>query len=304
MFGTNVTSETKIVRDAAEELTAVFPQQLAIWSKLANLIRPSRKRRVLSIGQRLNASIARIIATRQTDSGDSDDLLAMLLNAQDEDGNRMPAQQVRDEAITILLAGHETTAIALTWALALIAYNPSVRERIESEIAAVVGDETPRFEHVADLRYTAAVFEEVLRLYPPVWAFRRRVMADLDLLGYRIPRGSIVTMSPYVTHRNPRYYSDPLAFVPDRWLEGEKPPKFAFFPFSAGAYACIGEGLARLEGTLALATIIARVRLIPTDTTLPKVAPQMTLRPSRPIVMKPLHREVPEPQIAAWHDAR
>jgi hypothetical protein len=118
LFGTNVTSETKIVRDAAEELTAVFPQHLAIWSKLANLIRPSRKRRFLSIGQRLDASIARIIATtRQMGSGDSDDLLAMLLNAQDEDGYRMPAQQVRDEAITILLAGHETTAIAMTWAL-------------------------------------------------------------------------------------------------------------------------------------------------------------------------------------------
>ena len=125
-------------------------------------------------------------------------------------GHGMSPKQVHDEAITLLVSGHETTANAIIWALVMIGFYAPVRERIQAEIDAVIGDATPRYEHVRELRYTAAVFEETLRLYPPIWVFGRRATEDLELLGYRIPRGSTVVMSPYVTHRNPRYFADPL----------------------------------------------------------------------------------------------
>jgi len=290
LFGTDVTDETQNVRAAAEELITVFPQQLSLWTGLMNRLLPFRRNPLDSIRKRMDQSLSRLITDRAANDG-GDDLLAMLLNAQDEQGNKMSAEQVHDEAITLLFAGHETTANALVWALVLVTLHTPVRQRLEAEIETIVGDGTPRFEHVPKLRYTAAVFEETLRLYPPIWAYGRRVIEDVELLGYHIPRGSTVIFSPYVTHRNPRYFSDPLTFKPDRWLADERPPKLAYFPFGGGARGCIGEPLARLEGVLVLATIIARVRLIPKTTTLPDVAPQLTLRPAHAVPMTPLHRE-------------
>jgi cytochrome P450 len=289
LFGADITNETENVRAATEELVTVFPRELSLWTGLVNRLPPFRPRPLDAIRKRLDVSLARIIRDRQAkDAGD--DLLAMLLSAQDEDGCSMSSKQLHDEAITLLLGGHETTANALIWALVLIGFYAPVRERLQAEIDAVVGDATPRYEHVRDLRYTAAVFEETLRLYPPVWAFGRRATQDLELLGYRIPMGSTVVMSPYVTHRNPRYFADPLAFKPERWLEGERPPKLAYFPFGGGARGCIGEPFARLEAVLTLATIFSRVRLIPNATTLPDVAPKLTLRPAHPVMMTPSQR--------------
>jgi len=288
LFGRDVTSETQNVRGAVEELVTVWPKQLAFWNDLANRVLPFRPRPLDPIAKRLDESLMRIIAGRHANDG-GEDLLATLMSAQDEQGNGMTAQQVRDEAITLLITGHETTASALIWMLAIVGLNTQLRERIEAEVDAVVGEGTPRFEHLPELRYTAAVFEETLRLYPPIWAFGRRAMGDLELLGYRIPRGSTVVMSPYVTHRNPRYFDDPLEFKPERWLEKDPPPKGAYFPFGAGARGCIGEPLARLEAVLTLATIVGRVRLIPESTTLPDVAPQLMLRPAH-LSMTPRHR--------------
>jgi cytochrome P450 len=289
LFGTDITSETQNVRAASEELVTVFPRELSLWTGLVNRLLPFRPRPLDAIRTRVDVSLARIISDRQAKDG-GDDLLAMLLSAQDEDGRKMSSKQVHDEAITLLLGGHETTANALIWALVLIGFYAPVRERLQAEIDSVVGDATPRYEHVRDLPYTAAVFEETLRLYPPVWAFGRRATEDLELLGYRIPQGSTVVMSPYVTHRNPRYFADPLAFKPERWLEGEKPPKLAYFPFGGGGRGCVGEPFARLEAVLTLATIFSRLRLIPKATTLPDVAPKFTLRPAHPVMMTPLPR--------------
>ncbi len=289
LFGTDITSETQNVRAATEELVTVFPRELSVWAGLVNRLLPFRPRPLDAIRKRLDLSLTRIINNRQAkDAGD--DLLGMLLSAQDEAGHGMSLKQVHDEAITLLLSGHETTANALIWALVLIGLHAPVRERLQAEIDAVVGDAKPRYDHIGELSYTAAVFEETLRLYPPIWAFGRRATADLELLGYRIPRGSTVVMSPYVTHRNPRYFADPLEFKPDRWLENSKPPKLAYFPFSGGARGCIGEHFARLEAVLTLATMFSRVRLIPKTTTLPEVAPKLTLRPAHPVMMTPLHR--------------
>lgn len=296
LFGTDITSETQNVRAATEELVTVFPRELSLWAGLVNRLLPFRPRPLDAIRKRLDVSLTRIINDRQAkDAGD--DLLAMLLSAQDEDGHRMSIKQVHDEAITLLLSGHETTANALIWALVLIGLHAPVRERLQAEIDAVVGDAKPRYDHIGELCYTAAVFEETLRLYPPIWAFGRRATADLELLGYHIPRGSTVVMSPYVTHRNPRYFADPLAFKPDRWLESKRPPKLAYFPFSGGARGCIGEHFARVEAVLTLATIFSRVRLIPKATTLPDVAPKLTLRPAHPVMMTPLHRGSARPGI-------
>jgi cytochrome P450 len=288
LFGTDITAETQNVRAATEELVTVFPRELSLWTGLLNRLLPFRPRPLDAIRKRVDVSLARIVSDRRAKDG-GDDLLAMLLSAQDDEGG-MSAKQVHDEAITLLLSGHETTANAIIWALVMIGFYAPVRERLQAEIDAVVGDATPCYEHVRDLPYTAAVFEETLRLYPPVWAFGRRAAEDLELLGYRIPRGSTVVMSPYVTHRNPRYFADPLAFKPERWLEADRPPKLAYFPFGGGARGCIGEPFARLEAVLTLATIFSRLRLVPKATTLPDVAPKLTLRPAHPVMMTPSRR--------------
>jgi cytochrome P450 len=290
LFGTDITAETQNVRAATEELVAVFPREMSLWAGLLNRLLPFQPRPLDAIRKRLDVSLARIISDRRTKEP-GDDLLAMLLSAQDDDGHGMSTKQVHDEAITLLVGGHETTADAIIWALVLIGYYAPVRERLQAEIDAVIGDATPRYEHVRNLPYTAAVFEEALRLYPPVWVFARRATEDVDLLGYRIPQGSTVVVSPYVTHRNPRYFVDPLEFKPDRWLDSDRPPKLAYFPFGGGARGCIGEPFARLEAVLTLATIFSRVRLIPKATTLPEVAPQLTLRPAHPVIMTPLSRD-------------
>jgi cytochrome P450 len=238
----------------------------------------------------LEAVVDPIVARKRAQSG-GDDLLATLLELRDEGGGALGDVDVRNELITFVLAGHETTASALTWCWALLATHPEAEARLHEELARVLGERAPEIDDLPALRYTAHVFDEALRLYPPAAAFARRPLADVELGGYAIPRGSSIFVSPYVTHRNPRYFRDPDAFVPERW-DGEPPPKFAFFPFGGGAKMCIGEPFARAEGVLVLATLARRFRLRIDAPVTP--GPSALLRPAFPVVARVERRSATE----------
>ncbi len=231
--------------------------------------------------RRLNKIIYRIIDQRRAAGRDAGDLLSMLLHAQDEDGSRMTNRQLRDEVITLFLAGHETTALALSWTWWLLAQNPQAEAKLHAELDAVLTGRSPTLEDLPKLRYTDHVISESMRLYPPAWGMARLAIEDAEIGGYRIPKGSGVSLSQWVVHRDPRWFEAPEEFRPERW-EGDllkRLPRFAYFPFGGGPRQCIGNTFALMEAGLLLATIAQKfcVRLVPDQ----KVEPvaSITLRP-------------------------
>jgi cytochrome P450 len=234
--------------------------------------------------RQVNALIARMIAERRRDGGDRGDLLSMLLAAQDTEGDDqgMSDRQLRDEIVTLLLAGHETTANALTWTCYLLAQHPEVAARLEAEVDAVVGARTPSAEDVPRLLYTRDVIAEGMRLFPPAWIVERYTREDFEAGSYRIPAGTIVYTSQYLVHRDPRWWPAPNRFVPERWADGPAAatrPKFAYFPFGGGTRICVGEHFAWLEATLVLAAIVQRWRMTHEDPLPPEPEALVTLRP-------------------------
>lgn len=264
LFSADVTSEADDIRAALSDVLGLFETVLMPFSEWLEKLPLPSVRRFERARDRLDQTIYRIIGERRASASDTGDLLSMLLLAQDEEGQGgMTDKQVRDEALTLFLAGHETTANALTWTWYLLSQNPEAEAGVHSEIAAVLGGRTPRFEGLPELRYTEMVFAEAMRLYPPAWAIGRRAIQDYAIGEYAIPAQSILLMSPYVVHRDPRWFPDPEKVDPERWLpeRAAARPKFSFFPFGGGARVCIGERFAWMEGVLLLATLAQRWRL-------------------------------------------
>ncbi|NJN15732.1 MAG: cytochrome P450 [Oscillochloris sp.] len=233
---------------------------------------------------RLDNVIARLIAERRaaSDTAERADLLAMLMAARDEDGSAMSDKQLRDEAVTLFLAGHETTALALSWTFLLLSRNPQARERLEQELDRVLAGRTPMLEDLPQLSYTGLVLKESMRIYPPAWILSPRVSAaDTTIGGYRTPAGTQLVISPWVTQRDPRWFAEPERFIPERWEDGleQRLPRFAYFPFGGGPRQCIGQSFALMEATLILATIAARYRLEPLPGRTITPQPAITLRP-------------------------
>jgi cytochrome P450 len=231
--------------------------------------------------RKLTQIIDRIIQQRRESNEDTGDLLSMLIHAQDDDGSRMTAQQLRDEALTLFLAGHETTASTLSWTWMLLAQHPRVEEKLHAELDSVLNGRTPTLDDLPRLTYTSHVLSESMRLYPPAWAIPRLTIENHELGGYPVPKGIGIAAVPWVVHRDPRWYDSPESFVPERW-EGDllkKIPRFAYFPFSFGPRQCIGNSFALMEATLVLATIAQqfRFRLLPNRPVVP--LPSITLRP-------------------------
>jgi cytochrome P450 len=230
---------------------------------------------------RMDNTVYKIIAQHRANKIDSGDLLSMLMAARDEDGSRMSDRQLRDEVLTFLIAGHETTALGLTWTWYLLAQHPDVEEKLHQELDRVLGGRVPEFSDLPALTYTERVVKESMRLYPPAWSLARTVISDFELRGYLIPGGSNVVMSQWIMHRNPAYFPDPQKFDPDRWAteNSQKLPRFAYFPFGGGPRQCIGSSFAMMEATMLLATIAQRFRLrsIPDHPVL--LVPSFTLRP-------------------------
>jgi cytochrome P450 len=238
-------------------------------------------RRFYRAKAQLDRFVYQLIAERRTGEGDRGDLLSMLILARDDSGQPMADRQVRDEAMTLLLAGHETTANALTWTWYLLAQHPEVEAKLHAELDTVLAGRLPAFEDVPALRYTEMVFREALRLYPPAWGTSKLLIAPWQVRQYALPAGTVVAAISYLVHRDPRYWPEPERFHPERWTpEAEATrPRFAYFPFGGGPRQCIGEPFAWLEGILILATLAQRwqLRLVPGHPVVPE--PLITLRP-------------------------
>src|SRR6266403_1699963 len=243
----------------------------------------------------------RIIAERRASGRDARDLLSMLLAAQDEDGSRMTDQQLRDETITLFLAGHETTASTLYWTWWLLAQHPGVEAKLHGELDVVLGGRTPTLADLPNLSYTGHVITESLRLYPPAWGLARVAIEDHEIAGYPVTKGMGVAMAQWVVHRDPRWYEAPAEFRPDRW-EGDllkRLPKFAYFPFGGGPRQCIGNAFALMEASLILATVAQRFRLgLVADHPVEPLA-SITLRPRHGVRVTLEHRRASDARGSA-----
>ena len=240
LFDADVEAEADEIGEAMTSIVELFNAMLMPFSELLEKLPLPQKRRFERAKQRLDATIYRMIDEARRSDGERGDLLSMLLDARDEegDGAGMTDRQVRDEALTIFLAGHETTANALTWTFYLLSQHPEVEARLHAELDSVlVSERLPTFEDVSQLRYTEMVLAESMRLYPPAWAVGRLTVKEQEIGGYLLPAGALVLMSQYVMHRDERYYPDPLRFDPERWTPQarEARPQFSYFPFGGGA---------------------------------------------------------------------
>jgi len=243
----------------------------------------------------LNRVVNRIIAERRASPADRGDLLSMLMSARDDDGAAMSDEQLRDELVTLFLAGHETTAIVLSWTWHLLAQHPLVRDRL---VAELFGELDRRPATVADLPrlpYADAVLKEAIRLYPPAYVLGREAVVDCEIGGWQIPAGATIYMSPWVLHRDPRWFTSPEKFLPERWLDGlaARLPRFIYFPFGGGPRVCIGDRFATMEAALILATLARRFRLERTSEAEIVPFPSITLRPEGGVPLK-LVRRLPQ----------
>jgi cytochrome P450 len=230
----------------------------------------------------LDAVVYQIIRDRRRAGGDGPDLLSMFLSARDEEtGERMSDRQLRDEVMTMLLAGHETTSLALSWTYFVLADHPDIADRIVNEAADVLDDATPTLTDIERLSYTRMVIQEVLRLYPPAWGFSRLALNEDHIGGYRVPAGSIVFLIPFVLHRRPELWPDPHRFDPERFTADRVAarPKFAYLPFGGGPRQCIGSQFAMTEASLILTRALRQyqVELVPNQCI--EARPLITLRP-------------------------
>jgi cytochrome P450 len=291
LFDADVEEEADEIGKALTEALELFQRLLMVpyGEFLEKLPIPSTLR-FRSARRRLDATIARLIAERRRNPRDRKDLLTLLLLAQDTegDGGGMTDTQLRDEAMTIFLAGHETTANAMAWTWHLLSQNPEAEGRLHEELDRVLEGRAPGVADLPRLRYTEMVLSESMRLFPPAWILGRRAIVDHELGGYRIPAGSIVLLSQWITHRDARYFPDPLRFDPQRFTAEAQAarPKFSYFPFGGGPRVCIGEGFAWMEGVLVLATIARRWRFLPVDGIPVTPAAMITLRPKSGLPMR------------------
>jgi cytochrome P450 len=282
LFSADVESEASEIGEAMTAVLQMFRLLLMPFSEYLEKLPLPHLRRFEKARARLDATIYGLIRERRKSRVDTGDLLSMLLLAQDEEKNSggMTDEQVRDEALTLFLAGHETTANALTWTWYLLSQHPEVERRLHQEIDAVLGGRAPELADVPQLRYTEMVLAEALRLYPPAWGIGRMAKGPFELGGVEIPAKSICILSPYLLQRDARWFPEPEKFDPDRWTPEARDsrPKFAYYPFGGGARVCIGERFAWMEGVIVLAAIAQkwRLRLVPGQRVEP--LPLITLR--------------------------
>jgi cytochrome P450 len=260
LFSANVTSEADDIGAALTQVMVLFDMVLMPFSEWIEKLPLPSVRRFQKARDFLDKTIYAIIAERRASQEDKGDLLSMLLLAQDEDHSSMTDKQIRDEALTLFLAGHETTANALMWTWYLLSQNPSAAAKFYDEVDRVLAGRLPTFDDLPQLKYTEGVFAEGMRLYPPAWVVGRRAKTEYAIGEFSVPPRAILMMSPWVVHRDPRWFSNPDQFDPERWPASPDRPKFAYFPFGGGTRVCIGERFAWMEGVLLLATIAQRWR--------------------------------------------
>ncbi len=289
LFGAELETEAKELGAALTTLLKGFRLFLLPFGDQIVKLQLPVNRRFRQAGEQLNRAIGGIIAARHERPSVRDDLLSALLAARgtEGDGGRMNDEQVRDEAMTLFVAGHETTANALAWTWYLLSQHPSVEARFHAELDSALDGQTPGAASLPRLTYTAQILMESMRLYPPAWVIGRQTLRDYSVGGYVVPAGAIVFASQWAMHHDPRYYPDPFRFDPDRRLPEARAarPRFTYFPFGAGPRVCIGESFAWTESILVLAILAQRwkMRLEPGQRIVP--LPLVTLRPKHGIRM-------------------
>ena len=286
LFDADVDAEADEIGVALTEVLRLFQTVFIPGMQLFDRLPLPHTRRFARARGRLDATIYRLIAERRAERARGEargDLLSLMLAAQDAegDGGSMTDEQLRDEAMTLFLAGHETTANALTWAWYLLSQHPHVEARLHEEVDRVLGDRRATANDLGSLPYTRMVLSEVMRLYPPAYAIGRRALEDYRVRDVVIPRGAIAVVSPLVTHRDPRWFPEPERFDPERWTADAQAlrPKFSYFPFGGGTRMCIGDQFAWTEGMLLLATLAQRWRAELAAGQRVAMRPMITLRP-------------------------
>ncbi len=277
LFSTDLRHEAKELAGAINDIMGIYNYLVGLPAiELLIHMRAPLVSRFPRARARLDNVIYRIIDDRLRDPNPPGDLLTMMIQSAAQPLDR---EDIRDQVITIFLAGYETVANALTWALDLLSQNPDADHRLHEEVTRVLGQRPPAYSDVASLAYTEQVFAEAMRLYPPAWAMGRQAIRDFDLGPYRLPAGTTVLISQFITHRDPRYWEDPLAFRPERFASANHRHRMIYFPFGAGPRQCIGERFAWMEGVLILATVAQRWKLSLVPGHRVAVQPLITLRP-------------------------
>lgn len=291
LFGANVESDADEIGAAMTTMINMFNYLLLPFSELLEKLPIPQARRFDRAKKTIDDIIYKIIEERRKSGEDKGDLLSTLLLAQDDaDGSAMTDEQVRDEALTLFLAGHETTANAMVWTWYLLAQNPEIEQQFHAEIDGVLaGRPQPAFEDYPKLKFVEAVLAESMRLFPPAWAIGRLAIEPHRLNDFEIPVNSLILLSPFVTQRDARFWSDADKFQPQRWLHEsslkEASQKNIYFPFGGGIRRCIGESFAWTEGVLLLATIARNWKLTLVPNQKVELNPLVTLRPKKGIKM-------------------
>lgn len=281
LFDSDARNEAATVSEALDSFFAIMSRFENPFGRVLDRLPLPSNARFRRAKAALDGLLDRIIAEHRAAGADKGDVLSMMIAGRNENGSpAMDDGQLRDELVTLFLAGHETTALALTWTWMLLAQHPDAADRIAAECAEVLGDRLPTAEDAARLPYLRMVISESMRLYPPVYVMDRTPRAPLELGGYAVKPGDFVVVSPFTMQRRAQHFPDPERFDPERWTAEEtaKRPRFSYFPFGAGPRVCIGEGFAWLEATLILATLVPRWRAELPAGFAPRLDPKVTLR--------------------------
>jgi cytochrome P450 len=282
LFNADASGDADRVARVLEKIVQPFASQATLKWILDNRLPTPAHRRFDQAAREIDDIVYRIIAERRKSSSDEGDLLSMLLAAHDEDGSQMTDRQLRDEVMTIFLAGHETTALVLSWVWYLLAKNPDAERKFHEELDGGLNGRLPDIADLPSLKFTEMIVKEAMRLYPPAYGIGREPIEDCEIGGFFVPRKSQVFMFPWALHRDPRFFEEPLCFRPDRWTEdfSNSLPKYAYFPFGGGPRACIGNYFAMMEILLVLATMGQRFRFTLASDQHVDLLPAMSLRPN------------------------
>jgi cytochrome P450 len=286
LFDTDVGTEAKDVGRAMKVALEDFSSQRRLIRIPKRIPTPHNVRFEMA-ARRLDRIVATIIGERRKSEEDRGDLLSMLMFAEDDSGERMTDEQLRDEVMTLLLAGHETTANALSWTFWLLSLNVEAGAKLAEELKRVLGGRAPTIEDLSNLSYAERVLKESIRLYPPAWVMGREAIGECEVGDHRMPAGTTALVSQWVVHRDPRYHDDPERFFPERWTAEyeEGLPRFAYFPFGGGPRQCIGASFAMTEARLILATVAQRYRMELAAGQRVEPYASVTLRPEKGIRM-------------------
>lgn len=288
LFSADVSTDVDEVGATLKELIKPFAAQATVGWILNNRLPTPTHLRFHKLARKIDNVVYRIISERRASGEDKGDLLSMLLAARDEDGSQMTDHQLRDEVMTLFLAGHETTALTLAWSWYLLGTNPEAEKKFHAELDEVLGDRPPTVADLPRLKFTEQIAKESMRLYPPAFGLGREAINDCEIGGYRVAKGTQVFLFQWATQRDPRFYQEPNAFRPERWTADfiERLPKYAYFPFGGGPRVCIGASFAMMEVILCLATIGQKFRLEIDHDHPVSIYPAMSLRPRDGIKVK------------------